>query len=299
MSFFDSLDRFVKDLQKKLSPKEVVRLRSCKNCPYYRPSKPYPLCTQTTPPTRILSEHWAQGCIYYGAEQPFTGLMTKEERESYASLLDRIKKIDLVDLITKISEITTIKTIEKLSEITNIKNLESLDLIDVITNIANIQSVDLIDEITKIGEITTLRDVFNQHASYLVNPSFEEDFVGWIKTNTPPTLGVGGMHGGQYLIFADHVVGGVRQVFLVPLGVDWLKEFYFSLRSDKTAQDLIRVYYGYTDQTSNSQTFQVTVANDWQKKTMTPTGGKYLEYVWFSHESGHRNCLLDYVVTVF
>ena len=66
MSLFDSLERFADDLLKKLSPKEVVKLRSCKNCPYYKRG----YCTQTTPPTKVLSEYYAQGCIYYGAEQP-------------------------------------------------------------------------------------------------------------------------------------------------------------------------------------------------------------------------------------
>ena len=125
MNFFDSLDRFVSDLEKSLKPEEVVRLKSCKNCPYYR--KGY--CTQTPVPTKILSEYWAQACIYYGAEQPVSGLMTTTEREDYKSLLDRIKKIDLVDLITKI------------------------------TTIQNITSIDLIDLINKINEITTIGTV--------------------------------------------------------------------------------------------------------------------------------------------
>jgi len=134
MSFFDSLERFVSDLQKSLKPEEVVKLRSCKKCSYYRNG----YCTQTSPPTRILSEYYAQGCIYYGAEQPISGLMTKTEREDYKSLLDRIKKIDLVDLI---SEITTIDTIN---------DLTSIGLIDLINKIS---------EITTIGTIETIQSI--------------------------------------------------------------------------------------------------------------------------------------------
>ena len=61
MSFFDGLDRFVSDLMKSLKPDEFTKLRSCKNC--YFCKKGY--CTQTSPPTKILSEYYAQGCIYY------------------------------------------------------------------------------------------------------------------------------------------------------------------------------------------------------------------------------------------
>ena len=84
MSFFDSLNRFVSDLEKSLKPEEVVKLKSCKTCPYYR--KGY--CTQTPVPTRILSEYWAQACIFYGAEQPIVGkdtvpIATEEKQEGY------------------------------------------------------------------------------------------------------------------------------------------------------------------------------------------------------------------------
>lgn len=63
MSFFDSLNRFVSGL---LKP-EVVKLRSCKNCYFCRK---FPVCTQTSPPTRILTEYQAQGCLFYTVEQP-------------------------------------------------------------------------------------------------------------------------------------------------------------------------------------------------------------------------------------
>ena len=130
MSFFDGLERFAGEVEKFFKGKpEALNLRSCKNCPYYRNG----YCTQTSPPTRILSEYYAQGCIYYGAEQPLTGLMTATERESYKSLLDRIKKIDLVDLITQITTIQNIASIDlidligKISEITTIKKIESIE----------------------------------------------------------------------------------------------------------------------------------------------------------------------------
>jgi len=137
MSFFNNLERFAGEVEKFFKGKsEALNLRSCKNCPYHKDVNGVLYCTQTSPPTRILSEYYAQGCIYYGAEQPVSGLMTKTEREDYKSLLDRIKKIDLVDLIT---EITTIGTLETLTSI----NL--IDLINVISEITTIKKVEAIE----------------------------------------------------------------------------------------------------------------------------------------------------------
>ena len=65
MSFFDGLERFVSDLQKSLKPEEVVKLRSCKKCSYYRKG----FCSQTPVLTRILSEYWAQGCLFYSPQE--------------------------------------------------------------------------------------------------------------------------------------------------------------------------------------------------------------------------------------
>ena len=166
MSFFDDLQRFAEGVEKFFEGKpKPVNLRSCKNCPYCKRG----YCTQSSPPTKILSEYYAQGCIYYGAEEVVTGLVSKEEKDAgYKSLLDRIKKVDLVDLITKISEITTVKTLQTLSEITNIKNLESLDAVDYISTVSaintiysilNITSVDLIDNITNVGTLNLLNTV--------------------------------------------------------------------------------------------------------------------------------------------
>ena len=150
MSFWDSLERFANDVDRffKGKPKVVANLKSCKACNFHRKVSGELYCTQTSPPTRILSEYYAQGCIYYATEEITTGLISKAEREAgYGSLIDRIKKVDLVDLITKISEITTVKTLETLSEITNIKNIESLDLVDLITEITTIQTIDTINAV--------------------------------------------------------------------------------------------------------------------------------------------------------
>lgn len=144
--------------------REALQLKDCRNCSFHQNG----YCTHAHPPTKILNYHQAQICETYSPETITTGAMSKTERETYASILDRIKTIDLVKLITKISEITTITTLQTLSEVTNIKNIENVDLIDIIalistvsevTNIANIQSVDLIDAITTIGTIDKVTEI--------------------------------------------------------------------------------------------------------------------------------------------
>lgn len=92
MSFFDSLERFADDLLKKLSPKEVVKLKSCKNCRYFK--KGY--CTQPTVPSRILSEYWAQGCLYYTTEEPVvgedvTGLAKESKQDTIKTEIETVK----------------------------------------------------------------------------------------------------------------------------------------------------------------------------------------------------------------
>lgn len=70
MSFFDGLERFAGEVEKFFKDKpEVLKLKSCKKCSYYR--KGY--CTQTSPPTKVLSEYYAHGCLYYTTEAPVIG----------------------------------------------------------------------------------------------------------------------------------------------------------------------------------------------------------------------------------
>ena len=78
MSFFDSLSNFASEIEKALrgKPKLALKLRSCKACFY---GKKFPYCTKSSPPTRILSEYWAQGCLNYTPEQPTIPTARKEE----------------------------------------------------------------------------------------------------------------------------------------------------------------------------------------------------------------------------
>jgi len=95
MGFFDDLNRFTQDIMKSLKPEEVVKLKSCKRCNYYKRG----YCTQTSPPTKILSEYYAQGCIYYTTEEAVIssqtgGTVTVDEVKK--GTIDELKKIGYI-----------------------------------------------------------------------------------------------------------------------------------------------------------------------------------------------------------
>jgi len=186
MGFFDDLNRFAQDLTKSLKPEEVVKLKSCKNCSFYQQG----YCTQTTPPTKILSEYYAQGCIFYST----TGT------------------------------ITTVK---------------------------------------KIDEIRTIRDVTVAPKSYIVNPVFSQDFTGWHITTTSgnaPTIASALYY--KYVKFLQPTKCWLSQVFLIPLEVDAMIEFYCLVRSPYVG-DVIRIDYVYTDQSSTLDPQSIISANTW------------------------------------
>jgi len=74
MSFFDNLEQFANEVEKFFRGKpEALKLKSCKKCSFYKRG----YCTQTSPPTRILSEYYAQGCINYTTSLPIVGVNIK------------------------------------------------------------------------------------------------------------------------------------------------------------------------------------------------------------------------------
>ena len=274
MSFFDSLGRLASEVEKALKgqPDLALKLKSCKACNFYQNG----YCKQTSPPTKILSEYYAQGCIYYTVEEAVTGLLSKAEREAgVASKLDHIEKVD---------ELTLLKTLEKLEQI---------------VEILNIKVVEVIKKIEKIEEITSIRDLTLRPKSFIVNSNFEQDFVGWYVSGTAEISSIDGVKSQKCLLFPDTTAGYVYQNFYIPLGIDWLTDFYFYLKSASTAEELVRVHYYYTDGNDSEEIFQVAVANTWEKKVLSPTAGKYIETMVFEHLIGRPICKVDAVTTVF
>lgn len=66
MSLEETIQKETEALKKVLSPRF---LKSCKDCGYHVKQNGLLYCTQTSPPTSVLSEYYAQGCIYYTIEQ--------------------------------------------------------------------------------------------------------------------------------------------------------------------------------------------------------------------------------------
>lgn len=196
-----------------------------------------------------------------------------------------IESVDLVDLITKINEIT------KIVGITDIANIASLDLIDRIT---------LIDEITKIGEISKIRDIMHTPSSFITNPSFEQGLAGWHYEDAEIDTQV--RYYGHSCKFPSGVpFGFIWQQLLIPLGVDWLTEFYFYLRSGTgipTGSDVFDVISYYTDGGYSADHFQIGTLELWEKKVITPTAGKYIEAILFHPTTSVTDFWVDTITTV-
>ena len=211
-----------------------------------------------------------------------------------------IESVDLIDLITRIQ---LIDEITKIAGITNIANVDSVDLIDAITNIANIQSVDLIDRITKIDEITKIsnvRDLMYSPKTLIVDPSFDNDGIGWGLFGNAEIDATMFHLLGKSLKFPSTSEGEAYQKFPIPIGVDWLTELYFFLRSMTTGTDLVSFFVRYTDQDYSEEHFQVTSAGVWKKQVITSLkAGKYIQNIEFDHDAGEPICWVDDLNTVF
>jgi len=86
------------------------------------------------------------------------------------------------------------------------------------------------------------------------------------------------------LKFTALTTGYVFQKLGIGLGVDWFKEFYLWLRASVAATLCLTVGYYFTDETSDTETFVVDVANTWEKKVLSPASGKYIEAIQLYHD---------------
>ena len=184
------------------------------------------------------------------------------------------------------------------SELYNIVNAKRIDRIGTIDLIDVVGLISLINEITHIGtidtignlsELTTIRDLTYSPKSLIQNPLFLQGKTGWNDTYSNIIITQTGLPATYMAWFPDLTVAMLDQRFPIPIGVDWITEFYLSLRSNLTAQNLIRVTYSYSDKTSTSEVFQVAGAG-WEKKTLSPTAGKYMEALLFDHLVTYREC---------
>lgn len=197
---------------------------------------------------------------------------------------------DYWQYIDYIRLIGTINVINTIAAITNIVNVQSVDLIDLITRI---------DEITEIVQITNIRDLALAPKSFFVNPDFEQDFVGWYTTGTVIIDDTDGYYSQKCLNFLSGFAGNAAQSFHIPLGVDWLTRLYCFVKSPNTGVNVVRIYYDYTDGTGTDEYLQVAAANVWERKTLSPSAGKYIETMRIAHLPLTYTVRVDGIRTVF
>lgn len=178
-----------------------------------------------------------------------------------------------------------------LSEIVELVNASWIE------RIGTIKQIDTISEITAIDAILSMGDLVHLPKSFIVNPSFEQDDVGWYNIGGVIDDEDGYLSGKCLKIPAATTVL-MYQTLPIPLGVDWLTEFYFYLKSPDTLTNLVVFEYYYTDGTNSSEIFQVTVADTWQKKTLSPTAAKLIECLRF-YSTFAEECKVDHITTVF
>jgi hypothetical protein len=228
--------------------------------------------------------------VILDGDKNFIGLRELDVAEvSPPSWLERLglkkavqpKRIDIltVDFIGLINWINTIKTI---------KTIENVDLIDRITLIDTITSIGTIGTISKIGDTVYTPNVL------LINPSFEAGFLGWfaedVGTMTLDTTTKN--YGLQSLKMKATPIGNciLSQSFSKPIDVNLVSEWAVYFKVENIAATA-RIYCYYTDGTSDFATLTNTTTN-WERKTFTPTSGKFLKkltifyssqtyFVWF------------------
>ena len=236
----------------------------------------------------VVVERW--GIVYNEDDIP-VGLKPLPVKEVIPqSILDKMKFWRKPKPLTQILSIDFIGLIQYIGMINKIKKVVT---IEEILEILNIKKVDV------IGEITTIRDITLSPKSFIMNHRFSQGKVGWLIAGGE-IKDDGDFAFKHYIHWDSDEEGWLDQMFPIPLGIDWLTEFYCFVRSPVITTDLVRFTFGYTDFTSSNQILQVTVANTWEKKVLNPTAGKFMDELKIVHSSvAHDACDLTLITTVF
>jgi len=164
------------------------------------------------------------------------------------------------------------------------------------------QTVQLLHEGSEIDprEISKIRDLSNRGFTLLANPTFDEDFTGWLKYGVVEIDETIVHQGSRSLKFLSGEGGWIWQKFGIALGVDWLKEFYLWLKANVADTVALGVRYYYTDETAEVETFTVSAVNIWEKKVLNPATGKYIETLNLFHDSTWLvDAWVDGIILVF
>jgi len=147
--------------------------------------------------------------------------------------------------------------------------------------------------------IGAVREPIHKPVELIINPSFEQDFVGWRPFDTPwieialaKWLSKScGFHGGT----SDTIY----QYFPIPIKTDWFTELAVWVRT-LTANWGLNATLWYTDGTSSITNLRPTLANTWQRLTLTKTAGKYIEVIYFGYIIDDCDkCWIDDIELVF
>ena len=238
----------------------------------------------------ICIERWE---IVYNESDQVVGLRPLSPQEVIPqSILDKIKFWRKPKRLSQILSIDFIGLIQYIGLINKINKIKNIELIDEITTIKNIEHAT-------VDTLTTIRDITWSPRSIFQNPTFEQELAGWyvfgiVQADTSH------MHFGKYACkFSDGLLGSIGQHLSICLGVDWFTELYLWLRSSTTGSAL-EVSYFYSDGSSGTEILSCTVADSWQRKVLSPTAGKHLEYIQFAHLATYTNDVwMDSIAVVF
>lgn len=150
-----------------------------------------------------------------------------------------------------------------------------------------------------VRKIIEIRDVVLPQPSFILNPFFDQGLAGWNDTyDNVSVRSDGGSPKTMMAWFPDLQLAMLDQKFGINLGVDWMTEFYLWIYSTFTGSILLQVKYDYSDGTTSFDDLTIS-SSGWNKKTLTPTAGKYIDQITFRHLAVHRECGISYICMVF
>ena len=201
-----------------------------------------------------------------------------------AHALEALTKYDEVSVLAKSGDYLQVaRTISHMKDVGTLGCINLVKVLEELTLLKKIETVGTVEHAT-IDEITTIRDLIHRPFEVIVNSSFEEEFVGWKITGTV-TRDVGFRYG-YSAKFSANKIGALLQKFSVPIGVDWFKSIYLMLLAQTADSDALMATFYYSDGETSSENLQVSEAMSWERKPLSPTGGKYIEMFDIAHSDG-------------
>jgi len=229
------------DILKALSPNQVegLKLKRCVDCGFFKEG----YCTQSSPATKPLTPYDAQLCPYYSPPAVIASIKEEAQPVGYT----KIDKVSVVDLLPHVQTVDEVK----------------------VTNVVDV--VNVVDQLKKI------RDIVYPSKSLIVNPSFEQDDLGWsigynaVISTVNPHWGLKCLSLPQYTSYAS-------QPFPIPIGTSWITQWALWMSAPNVSA-ILRVQCVFTDGTTDTFNLSPTIVDQYQRKTFAPTANKYIEQI--------------------